>query len=429
MMTRPPLQPAAGLRDEPRDALHGEPRDALGGEPRADGAERCVSRGWPWSKLRVTAALLMACAFTAPALARDPAVASQAVIEGAQSAPAGLTQRALPARFKAIAEARVEGNILPLPAADRAGKLLVVTSARRLLQLGQDGALEWSRTLPGSPTSSVVVTSDGTRVIATTEGLLGVDASGEERFLARSFASPRSTQLVTLPDGSLVLSLLHQVLKVSPSGRLLDRASFSMAVTEVTRGEGQLLIALSNTVFSWRPPTPPRQLVTLRAPVRGLLPLGRQLFALSGAGTTQTELFEIDLPTLTHHRRWELQDAHVTRYAILPDQTSLSIASGGLLVKHDPEGNERSRSVPVPSAGTGPVVAPLTLIDSKGRLAFASDGAGLGVVQPGGATTRQDELSCPSYAGLLELSPERYALVCSHGLVRFLRGERRRAPQ
>ncbi|MBX3182032.1 MAG: hypothetical protein KIT72_10755 [Polyangiaceae bacterium] len=416
-----PRVPAAALRLEQARVAGGAERGVSRAAHRLIGAV-CRLRSEP---LRVAVPLLIACAYATPAQAGDPAVATRVVIEGARSAPAGLTQSALPARFKAVAEARVEGSILPAPVADRAGKLLVVTSTRHLLQLGQDGALEWSRTLPGFPTSSVVVTSDGTRVIATSEGLFGVDASGEERFLARSFANPRPVQLVALPDGSLALNLVHQVFKVSPRGRLLDRASFNTAVAEVVRGEGQLLIALGNTVYGWRPPAPPRKLTTLPTAVRGLTPRGRQLFALGGAGTTRTELFEIDLPTSTHHRRWELEGVHVTRYAVLPNQATLSIAAAGLLVHHDKEGSERSRSVPVPVTGTGPVVAPLVLIDASGRLAFASDGTGIGVVRPGGATTRQDELSCPSYAGLVELGPDRYALVCSSGLVRFLRGERR----
>lgn len=349
------------------------------------------------------------------------------------AARSALTATALPDRLALQAERRVVGGIGTGMLSDGQGRLIVATLTPNLVQLAPNGDVEWTRSLGDSPAVvQPVLTSDGTRVVLTATGhLLGFDPSGRLRFKRRLEAGlAAGADLLPLHDGTVVISLGNRVLRVSSAGQLQDSASTGSKVMSLlaTHGlgsahDGVLALTNSGALLRWRAPHPPRRIATLSGVPKGAVLSGRSLLVVLEGN----KLVDIDLPTLTHHTRWNLSGVQVLDGPIaLPGGDTLSWTTDGLLLRHTRAGAEALRVSLEPGvSGPSPVTQSPVLADRQGRFAFARSGVGLGIVEPDGALHFVEGASCDVPVSLIDAGGGRFALGCRSGVLWLLNSQKK----
>ncbi|MEZ4375020.1 MAG: hypothetical protein R3B07_29680 [Polyangiaceae bacterium] len=378
--------------------------------------------------------LLALCTLAPSARATNPAYAKRTRVgvppgttnmARADVSRSGLTHTALPGALVVKRELRVTGGITSGMLSDADGRLIVATLDPELVQLSPEGKQQWSvSTGKSSAVVQPVLLSDGTRVLLNADNqLFGFGSSGTRRFsIQLAPGHSPSTDLLPMPDGSVVVALSTRLVRVSAEGRVLDTARTHSKVVALL-GKGRDVLALTNggDLLRWRSPHPPRRIAGLGGPPIGGVIRGRHLLTVVGGN----KLLDIDLPTLTQHVRWTLQAATALDSPIaLPNGDTLSWTTDGLLLRHTRGGTEEMRVSLEPGSTTpSPVANSPVLADASGRFAFARAGLGLGVVDPDGSLHFVEGASCEAPVSLIQTSKTGFALGCRSGVLWLLKAK------
>ncbi|MGE3673874.1 MAG: PQQ-binding-like beta-propeller repeat protein, partial [Polyangiaceae bacterium] len=199
--------------------------------------------------------LLALCTLAPSARATNPAYAKRTRVgvppgitnmARADVSRSGLTQTALPGALVVKRELRVTGGITSGMLSDADGRLIVATLDPELVQLSPEGKQQWSvSTGKSAAVVQPVLLSDGTRVLLNADNqLFGFGSSGTRRFsIQLAPGHSPSTDLLPMPDGSVVVAHSTRLLRVSAEGRVLDTArTHSKVVGLLAKGRDVLAL-------------------------------------------------------------------------------------------------------------------------------------------------------------------------------------------
>ncbi len=355
----------------------------------------------------------------------SPGAAPMAGLNGSRN---GRSEHPLPRAPKPRWRARVPGSIVHAVATDSQGAV-VVGSTTHLTQVDAHGRVAWSLRLgTASAAAGPVISSDGSRVLVTSEGeLLMVRRDGRVRS-KRSLPVRKATRVpapLPVETGGVALAVGAELLLLEADGDVRARASAPGTVlTLLHRPAGLVVLTRDGTVLGWTPPSPLTEIGSL-----GGNPSGGAVLVADDTLVSVIDFRRlVALDLVSGARRLLVPEAKLSfdgPPAVLPDRQTLVVSWDGLLLRHDRKGRETLRlalepadltldgGVPAGRSGDG---APL-LVGRDGRIGFARPGLDVGVVQPNHDVQTAAGAACVTPVSLVPAGPERMALACRSGIV------------
>lgn len=375
-------------------------------------------QGWLAAAGAVAGALLSPAA-TARRVARQAAFDSAGPTGQHRLGPGRRAEAAttFPRDLRVAWTARVDAGVAHAPAVDGAGRVVVAGLGSVLVQLGPTGKREWSLALDAGIEAAPVLLAGGARGVALADATwLRVSAAGA--VLGRSplrVVGALAPPLVRR-HGGVVLGAGDAVVELDADGALVRRATIGDRVRALVEDRGRvLLVGASGRVWRWPEAATPRE--------AGSFGLGVDEAVLCGDGrlcaaATPGAIHELD--TRTGEVRRRVNDPSLGPFAtpaVARSGSTVILTSDGLLVAHDPEGNERHRAAvgarePGRSAGgLGPI------LDAGGTAAFVWPRAPVGVARSNGEVRVAESSACDDPVGLAPAPDGGLVLACRAGHV------------
>jgi hypothetical protein len=344
----------------------------------------------------------------------------------------GISPAAAPGRPAASGSAgnwvfQATGALAGPAAIDVDGRVLVATRSGQVTQLSPEGKVEWSRQLKGEITAQPVIGIDGERYVATaTAMLVGWTATGEESVrTSLSHSGGPSAPLVPVIDGTLLVAIGRDVLRVEPDGARRSLATFQEEVHSLAVNRDTVaVLGNTGTVYAWRDPDGPNPIGTLSGrPTTPAVLAGNTLATV----TDGKDLVAIDLDSGL--RRTLFEGARVTAVTVY-DGRFIAASTDGAIRTFDRIGTVLSEvaawTAPQPGAPTTDVSDILAthagvFVVAPGRgIAFAGWHGGSEWLEPG---------HCHRPASARAGGAGQVVLTCDEGTVAQLGHGARRDPR
>lgn len=347
------------------------------------------------------------------------------------AARTGRSATSLPDKPRVLWRARVPGGISLSPVVDERGRVVIASGNGQLVQLDDRGK-SLSSVKTGSDPAALgpVLSSDGTRVVVTSKPeLYGITPGGSVRYHHPiPVAVAGDVPPLASSDGGIVVAAAGTLLRFDASGTLQARASYTGTVATLLERASHLLLVLDRgEVYEWKPPALPNKLASFGGRID-------ESAALTGpervtAVVDHQRLADLDLKTATRSVRVDSADSIQGPPTLLVNGETRVVTFSGLMLGHDPGGNETTRVALEPSiVGSdgglmGFTPAPALIADAQGRIGFVRPGLEVGVVLPNGNLAAATSAACGDPIALVPAGPTRMLLACRSGLV-FMVGEK-----
>ncbi|MFC1643173.1 PQQ-binding-like beta-propeller repeat protein [Myxococcota bacterium] len=342
------------------------------------------------------------------------------------SSRTGRSPTLLPMRPRILWRSHVQGTVDGGLAVDPRGAV-VVGSSLALSQVSRNGRVEWTHRLTTPAVGNVTLLADGTRVVATAEGLLlGISEWGTPRWQYHDGPPPRGVQTTLLPsaDGGVVVAAGELVLWLDREGRRRAQETVSAPITALLGWRHRVLVVTRDgDILEWDGIQSPRH----RAKAEGTNSGGAALIDpdLLALVVDGRRLVEVDLTLEV--LRVRMADGPLefnTPPVVAARQETRIVSTDGVLLGHDQAGRETLRTtLATAQSGSQPFSgqrafgqAPL-VVDANGNTAFA-----LAFRDPGVRTSKGDvrvipDVACSEPVALAPAGQLRLVGACRSGLI------------